>query len=123
MLFQYLNWHFFDVPKNILSAWMNFLKFGLDYFSIPLLLKTLFSPWRRYIWFYPKGFEIRKYLEVAFSNLISRTLGMAMRISLISVGILVEIFIIFAGITIFLGWLILPFLLILGIYYGIRIFF
>jgi len=83
ILIQYLSWHFFDVPKDILRGWKNFLKFGLNYFSISLLFKTLFSHWRKYRWFYPKGFDIGKYIEVFFSNLISRILGAILRIFLI----------------------------------------
>lgn len=121
MFFQYLTWQFLDVPKSILRAWRNFLKFGLNYFSIPLLLGTLFSPWRRYIWVYPKGFDIGKYFEVFFSNLISRVLGAILRIFLIIIGLLVEIFIIFFGFSVFLGWFLLPILLIFGIYHEFRI--
>jgi len=120
ILIQYLSWHFFDVPKDILRGWKNFLKFGLNYFSISLLFKTLFSHWRKYRWFYPKGFDIGKYIEVFFSNLISRILGAILRIFLIITGVLAEIFIIFAGIVIFLGWLILPALLIAGLIFGIK---
>lgn len=121
MFFQYLTWQFLDVPKNILKAWKNFLKFNLNYFSIPLLLKTLFSPWRRYIWFYPKGFDLGKYFEVFFSNLISRILGAILRVFLILIGVLVEIFIVFAGLFILLVWFLLPIILILGFYHGVRI--
>lgn len=123
ILIQYLFWQFFEVPKEILKAWRNFLKFYLNYFSIPLLFKTLFSYWRRYRWFYPRGLRIGKYLEVFFSNLFSRFLGAVMRIILIFIGLLVEIFLIFAGIIIFLGWLILPILLILGLISGFKILF
>jgi len=120
ILIQYLSWHFSDVPKDILRGWKNFLKFGLNYFSISSLFKTLFSHWRKYRWFYPKGFDIGKYIEVFFSNLISRILGAILRIFLIITGVLAEIFIIFAGIVIFLGWLILPALLIAGLIFGIK---
>jgi len=44
-----------------------------------------------------------------------------MRGFLIIIGLLVEIFIIFAGFMVFLGWLILPILLIFGLYHGFRI--
>jgi hypothetical protein len=118
---QYLLWQFFEVPENILKAWRNFLLFNLNYFSIPLLLKTFFSPWRRYSWSYPKGLQIGKWLEVFFSNLISRVLGAIMRIILIFIGILVEIFFFLVGAIIFLGWLILPVLLIFGFFYGFKI--
>ncbi len=115
IFFQYLSWQFFDMPKNLLVAWGNFLKFNLNYFSIPLLLKTLFSPWRKYKWSYGKGFDIGRFLEVLFSNLISRILGAIMRIFLIVFGIIAEVFIIFIGLFLFLAWLALPFISIIGL--------
>ena len=123
IVLQYLSWHFLEASRNILRVWKNFLKFGLNYFSITLLLKSLFSPWHKYSWAYPRGFYIGKYLEVFISNLISRILGAVLRIFLIVFGILTEIFIVFAGIIIFLGWLILPVLLIFGLVLGIKIIF
>ncbi len=123
ILFHYLGWQFFEMPENILSGWENFLRFNLNYFSIPLLLKTFFSPWRRYYWIYPKGFDIAIYFEVIISNLISRVLGAFMRTVLITIGILAEIFLFFAGLIIFIGWLLLPFLLLVGFLFGIRFFF
>ena len=44
IFWKLISWQFFDVPKNILKAWKNFLNFGLYYFSIPLLIKTFFLP-------------------------------------------------------------------------------
>jgi hypothetical protein len=109
---QWLFWHFFEAPRGILRAWRNYLKFYLEYFSVLFLLRTLFSPWRKYQWSYGRGFDIGRYFEVFFSNLISRILGATLRIFLIMIGILVEIFIIFLGTILFLGWLILPILLL-----------
>ena len=121
IVFQWISWQFFEVPKEILKAWKNFLKFNLNYFSIPLLLRTLFSPWRRYKMFRGKGFDIGKFFEVLVSNLIFRLLGAIIRSFLIFIGLLVELFIIFAGIIIFIGWLILPVLLIAGFIFGIKV--
>jgi len=118
---KYLLWHFFEMPKNIFKNWINYLRFGLNYFSVGLILKTLFSPWRNYKWFYPKGFDFGKYFEVAFSNLISRVVGFFPRSILIVVGIVFEVFILFAGFFVFIIWFILPVFLILGIYHGIRL--
>lgn len=120
---QYLLWQFFEVPGNILKAWRNFLFFNLNYFSIPLLLKTLFSHWRRYSWSYPKGLNIGKRFEVFFSNLLSRILGAIMRIILIFIGLLVEIFLFLGGAIIFLVFLFLPALLIGGLIFGFQIIF
>ena len=123
IIIQWLCWQFFDVPRDILKTWRNFLLFNLNYFSILLLLKTLFSPWRKYRWEYPKGFDIGKYFEVFTSNLISRIMGTIMRVMLIFIGVLVEFFIILLGIIVFFSWLILPIFLILGFYHGFRILF
>ncbi|XOB40946.1 MAG: hypothetical protein ACKKMW_02665 [Candidatus Nealsonbacteria bacterium] len=118
---KYIWWHFIEAPKSILKGWGNYLRFGLNYFSVGLLLKTLFSPWRNYRWFYPKSFDLGKYAEVAFSNLISRVLGFIPRSVLIIIGIISEIFILVFGVFVLAAWLVLPVFLILGIYHGIRL--
>ena len=120
LFFQRIYWQFWEMPKNILRAWKNFLLFNLEYFSIPLLLKTFFSPWHRYKWSYPRGLDIGKYLEIFISNLITRALGVVLRSFLIFFAILTEIFIFLLGLIIFLGWLILPVLLILGFVFGLK---
>jgi len=120
IFFQYLSWHFFDVPKKILKAFKNILLFNLEYFSIFLLLKTFFSHWRRYSFAYPRGFDIKVYAGVFFSNLISRVLGAVVRTFLIVLGILVEILILLLGGIVFLGWFFFPFILVLLLYFGLK---
>jgi len=121
ILTSWLYWHFVEAPKEILKGWKNFLLFNLNYFSVPLLLKTLFSPWRRYSWSYGRGFNISRYLEVALSNVFSRSVGLVMRIVLVCIGLVVEVFIVVAGLIIFLGWVLLPAFLIVGLILGVRI--
>ena len=111
-------WYFFEMPQNILKAWKNFLLFNLNYFSIPLLLRTLFSHWRRYSWKRGRGFNVGEYFNVLFSNLMSRFMGAIVRSILILIGLIFEVFIILFGIVIFLGWFILPILLISGALIG-----
>ena len=118
---QYLEWQFSDVPKNIWAGWENCLRFNLNYWSVPLLLKTLFSHWRRYQSSYGKGFNFKRYFEAFTFNMISRVLGAIMRSVLIVLGLLTEIFVFLAGAIVFLIWLILPFLLVGGFFYGFKI--
>jgi len=121
ILIQYLIWHFFDQTRKILKVWKDFLLFNLNYFSIPILIKTFFSHWRRYKWYYPRGLDIPVYLEVFFSNLISRILGAIMRAVLIFIGLLLEILIFFGGAILFLGWILLPIFIIFGLFFVFKI--
>lgn len=121
ILVQFVFWYFVEMPREILKAWRNFLLFNLNYFSIPLLLKTLFSHWRKYKYSYGRGFDPKRYLKAFTFNAISRVMGAVMRIALIFVGLLFEIFILAAGIIVFFGWLILPILLLAGLYFGFKI--
>ncbi len=123
IFWQWLSWHFFDVSRAILRAWKNFLLFNLNYFSVPILFKTFFSYWRKYKWSYGRGFDLRRYFEAFTFNLISRILGAIVRSILIFIGINVEIFIFIGGLAVFLGWLLLPAFLIIGLFYGFKILF
>jgi len=123
ILFQYLTWHYVDQVRGILLAWKNFLRFNLNYFSISLLFKTLFFPWRRYQWSYGRGFDIGRFFQVLFSNLTSRVIGATIRFFLILIGVAAEIFIVLAGIIVFLGWLLLPVLLLAGLWFGFKLLF
>ena len=114
----YLYWHYFEMPKEILIIWRNFIVFFYHYFSIGLLLKTLFAPWRRDITYYGHGFDIRLYAETFAFNLIARGIGFLIRTVVIVSGIFVEIFVFLAGVLIFISWLILPILILSGLYYA-----
>ena len=123
IFFQYLEWQFYDTPRGILRAWVNCLRFNLNYWSVPLLIKSFFSHWRRYRYSYGRGFDFKRYFEVFTFNMISRTLGAILRSIFIILGLLTEILVIPAGLIVFLSWLFLPILLILGIILGFKILF
>ncbi len=116
-------WYYSETPRNLLIAWRNFIFFNLNYFSIPLLLRTFFSPWRRYRWDYPRGFDIKGYFETFISNLTSRILGAMCRTVLILVGVATLIFTFIFGLIIFCGWLLLPIILLIGLGLSFRILF
>lgn len=115
-------WRFYQAPKALLLIWKNFLLFGLDFFSIPTLITTLFSPWRRYKWTYPKRFDPRGYLETFISNVFSRIFGAAIRFFLIIAGILTEVLILIIGPIAILLWLAVPFMLVILIVLNFLIF-
>lgn len=118
IVLQYLFWHYVIQPRNMLAAWGNLLRFTLHYFSIPVLVRTLFAPWHRYHWSYGK-FDVHAYVEIFFSNLISRIMGAFARTLAIAAGIIGEVCVFFGGIAAFLIWFLLPILLIAFLVFGI----
>jgi len=112
----WVSWYLVEMPKEILQAWKNFLRFNFNFFSIPLLIKTLFSYWKRYYWVRGRGFNFSEYFNVLFSNLTSRILGAIVRLALIIIGIFCEFLVFFAGLIIFVGWFFLPIILVSGIF-------
>ncbi len=111
---SWILWQFYEMPKFLLLVWHNYLTFALNLFSLPLLLKTFFSPWRRYRWRYPKAFDLGEFFNTLISNAFSRILGAIMRIFLIVAGISFQIFVVISGLLIFISWIALPFIIIAG---------
>jgi len=117
---KWIIWHYFESLKFLLKVFKNYLIFNFNYFSIPLLLKTLFSHWRRYVESYGRGFDPKRYFWAFSSNMISRVLGAIIRIITILIGLVFELFIFLAGVLILLLWILLPFLAVFLIAVGIQ---
>jgi hypothetical protein len=88
--------------------------FASNFFSLPLLFKTMFSPWRRYHWKYPSIVNIVEFFNTLISNIFSRLIGSLMRIVLIIIGVFFQIFVVLAGLAVLLGWFSIPLFIGLG---------
>ena len=108
-------WYYTEAVRNILKAWRNFIIFSLEYFSIPLLFKTLFAPWKRDITKKPRGLDIKMILQYLAYNTISRGLGFLVRFFTIIAGIVFFLLIIVLGAVFFVIWIFLP-LIFLGLF-------
>lgn len=118
ILIEWIAWHFYETPKFLFSVWKNYILFALNYFSILILIKSLFSPWRKYTWKYPKIVEFREFLNTLISNFFSRLLGAIMRVFLIIAGILSQVLIVFAGLIVFVLWFLVPIIVLVGILFA-----
>lgn len=107
-------WYYTEAVSKILKGWKNFILFSFEYFSIPLLLRTLFAPWKRDITKKPRGLDFKKIFEYISFNTISRGMGFLIRILTICVGILFSLFVFILGAIFFIVWLFLP-LILLGL--------
>ena len=119
LIVVFWRWYYGEAVKNVLTAWRNFILFALNYFSIPLLLKTLLAPWKRDITKRPKGLDLKKFFEFIAFNLISRSIGFLLRIFMVVIGTIFLIVTIIAGAVFFALWIILPLILLGLLIFGI----
>lgn len=117
IMISWITWHFIEMPDFLVQVWKNYLSFGVYYFSIPLLLKTLFAPWRQYRWRYPRGFDIGGYASTFISNTFSRIVGAIARLLVIVMGIVAQFIIVLAGILGVVLWVVMPFVFIFLIWF------
>jgi len=86
---NFLYWHYIKGTTQVIKAWFNFTQFGLHFFSVPLLLKTFFHPWKRvHQSKKTPGFSPINWLNRLAFNLISRTIGAMVRFTLIFWGLI-----------------------------------
>lgn len=117
---SYIFWHYTFAISDFFRIWMNFFWFVFNYFSIGLLFRTLFSPWRRMTEKKSRGFNLAEWGEVLFVNAMMRIVGFLMRSILIVVG-LVALFIVFVfGLIAFFLWLFAPIAVIILFFWGIK---
>jgi len=104
----YFYWHYGPGFKGLLRIWKNFVLFGYNYFSIGILLNTLFSPWHRISSSYGRGFDPMVWTRVFMENMITRLIGAVVRSVVISIGLVVEVFILSIGASLVVIWIFLP---------------
>jgi ATP-dependent Clp protease ATP-binding subunit ClpA len=105
IIIEFLSWHYLKFSKSILKAWFNFIAFAFHLFSVNLLLRTLFAPWRRIeSTSQAPGFSLGKFFNRFIFNLISRLIGFLIRTLLISWGLLLALFFFLLGLVGFLLW-------------------
>lgn len=115
---KYVEWYYIDKSLEILKKWKNRIVLYFDYFSISVLIKTFFSPWKRVTEDYGRGFDIKKIVETLLFNIMSRIIGAIIRLFFLIIGLIFEIIIIISGFLFFILWIIFPILFLIGIYYS-----
>ncbi len=109
---DYVLWHYGEGIKNITALGLNFLRFENHFFSQKLLLKTLFSPYRRMQERYKKGFDVEAFLESAIINFITRLVGFLLRSVILLASGVTNLFTIIAIPIALVLWIFLPLLIV-----------
>ena len=119
--FAYLGWHYSIALKDLAVIARNSLVFIYHFFSLPILLQTFFSPWRRLGESYKKGFYPGAWLETFILNVIMRLFGIFFRFWLVLLGLLALLVDAILIILSLILWLILPFVIAVLFVAGINL--
>ena len=118
MLPYFIQWYYGRAPRRLFALWIGTVRFFVHYFSLPQLLSTLVSPWKRDITRSSRGFSFRAFFHTLAWNLISRAIGMVIRGAVILLGSAVALLTLVGGGVVYVLWFILPFLVFLGVVTG-----
>lgn len=107
-------WWYTDGWRQRINLVREQLARTLDFFSISILLQTLFAPFRQISAGGATG-PIGVRLQAFFDRLISRFVGAFMRTILIVIGLFAIIFQIVWGVIVLAVWFVLPLVPIVGL--------
>lgn len=120
---EYIAWHYGRALTEILELGRDFLWFGWNVFSISLLSQTLVSPFYRIQEGYKNWTDFEALGEAVVANTISRVVGFLLRLFMLLLGAIFELFILAALSIILISWVMLPLLIPLLLFEGINIIF
>ncbi len=106
---EFIVWHYTKGLQFYISRWLSYFDWVNHYFSVPLLIQTLFSPWKRLVVDdRMSGFNLRRFVEKITFNIISRGIGALIRFSLFWVGLALIIVVCLVGVLGLFIWLVVP---------------
>jgi hypothetical protein len=118
---EYTLWHYSKAVKEYIHIVFNFVWFFYTFFSIPILLKSFFAPFKRLKEDYGGGFNPQKWLEAFVITTLMRIVGMLMRSILIIFGVFFIILTVIVGLFFLVVWLLAPLFVCFLFVYGFKL--
>lgn len=115
---DYVRWHYGQALILYIRTSKNFWWFFVQFFSLRALISSFFAPFKRITEERPRGFDIEGWISTLIINLLSRGIGMIIRLVLILSGFIT---LILYTVVIFFGygvWLTAPFVILFCFGYG-----
>jgi ATP-dependent Clp protease ATP-binding subunit ClpC len=119
---NFIKWYYLKGPLGLLKIWGDFLKFFTLYlFSLPQLVKSLFSPWKRTnIKIRSEGLDLGIFFQNLSASIASRITGFLARLILIATALIIITCVFALGLVLFVFWLVWPVVLIYSIVYSLQ---
>lgn len=98
----YIHWLYSEGIREFFHAWMNYHWFLYHFFSMPVLARTFFAPWRRMQEKPGRGFDPEAFFQRLVINTILRVIGMVIRAGFLIAAAISHILLFFFGGFLFL---------------------
>jgi len=120
VLGHYLAWHYSRALVEFSHIYRDILNFVFNFFSVGILLRSYFAPWRRMGEDYPEDkFDFASIGSTLVVNTIMRLVGIFMRTIIIIFGLLTICLVLIFYPILLLIWLLLPLLIVFLFLLGI----
>lgn len=123
ILHHYLIWHYGRAFGEIAHVWANLFWFTYHFFSIPQLLRSYLSPWKRMTEERGETFSFEDLAGFVVINIISRFIGMILRTIIIGAGTIALLLLCIGFVVTYTFWVCAPALLIACFYFGFMLLF
>lgn len=123
-LWGFVSWYVIERPVRIFERYWDYATAFAEVFAFGFLLRTLLAPWKNITDTKKKpGFDLGEWGERLVLNIISRVIGMIVRIFALVFGGLMELALL-AGLIVFIVvWFIYPALIVIAVTFLTRSFF
>jgi hypothetical protein len=118
MLFvEFFQWWYGDGWKQAFKGAFNLVNKVQLSFSLPVLLKTLFAPWKMIVT--PPGRSMEDKTRAMLDNLVSRTVGFVVRFFSLVAALVLVILAGTVGFSIAIAWPLIPILTVVSVFKGL----
>jgi hypothetical protein len=117
LIVEFFSWWYSAGWKTVLSDIRQRFQFVYSSFSVAIITKTLFAPWRRII-SYP-GTSVGDHFRAGVNNLIGRVIGMFIRLAVLFAAAVLCLIIALSGVVEIIAWPLLPIAVVVFLIRGI----
>ena len=119
----YIRWHYSRAISDLTSNLKEIVTFILRFFSVGILFRTLFAPWKRLGEGYAKGFDPADFFQTLLLNIILRIVGLVIRLVTIIIALSLFVIGVALSLIIFVIWVLFPIYLAFILALSIKYFF
>ncbi|NCN12000.1 hypothetical protein GW937_01630 [Candidatus Kaiserbacteria bacterium] len=120
---HYLFWHYSRAFMEIFHVWLNLLWFVIHFFSLPQLMRSWISPWKRIVEGRGEKWNLEDLAGYIIIGLVSRIIGFILRTVVITIGLFCLLCTIVAGFAVYAFWIAAPLLIIALVVFGVTLLF